>query len=350
MPPDFRFYDGAELWYSLGRFAVAEAADMQNRGAHAGTYVVARLARGRSPEAARSEMAAIAARLAQVYPKTNSDHGVSVVTVGEDLVGGVRHSLLVLLGAVAFVLLIACSNVANLLAVRASGRTREVAIQTALGAQRSRLVRKFLAESLLLALLGGIAALALTGLCIKLAIAYNPGNIPRLDQVSIDGRVLLFTAGISLIAGLLFGLVPIVQSWSLALQTYLREGTGGGTGAARWHRLRQILVAAEVAASLILLVGASLMIQSFWNLINSSPGFDPRGVLLLNISLPDAKYPEQADAGRFYQRLLEGVTALPGVRQAGVVTPLPMSGSDRSGEIVLLGKDRKNPQDEVHVD
>lgn len=350
MPASFRFYDGAEIWFSLGRFAVEEAQDMQNRGAHAGTYVVGRLKPGVSLEAARSEMTGITGRLAQSYPATNSGHGVKLVTVTEDLVGGIRHSLLVLFGAVGFVLLIACSNVANLLAVRASGRTREVAIQTAIGAQRSRLVRKFLTESLLLALLGGVVGLILTALCIRLAVAYNPGDIPRLDQVSIDSRVLLFTIGISVVAGLLFGLMPVIQSWSIALQIHLREGSGGGTGAARWHRLRQILVAAEVAASLVLLVGAGLMIQSFWKLINSSPGFDTRGVLVMNIALPDAKYPEQADAGRFYQRLLENVKAIPGVRLASVVTPLPMSGGDRSGEIVLLGKDRKNPQDEVHLD
>ncbi len=349
MPPGFRFYQDADLWVPIGHFLAGEE-DTQNRSARAGAYVAARLRPGVTVERARRGMSTIAGRLAQAYPATNTDYGAAVMPIQEEVVGDIRHSLLVLLGAVGFVLLIACSNVANLLAVRASMRTREVSIRTALGAPRARLVAQFITESVVLGLLGGLTGVLLTTWCIHLLVLYDPGDIPRLEDVSIDGRVLGFALVVSLITGFLFGLVPIVYSWSLRIQEQLREGGGGSVGGGtRWHRIRQSLVAVEIALSLILFIGAALMVQSFSRLVASSPGYDYHNVLTLDVLLPDGKYQDEPSK-EFFRQLVTRVRALPGVQAAAMVTPLPLSGRDRSGKITIEGRPVKGPDDIVRTD
>lgn len=349
MPPGFNFYQGAEIWVPLGLYA--DDKDMSNRVAHAGIYGVARLRPGVMTERAQRDLDAIAARVARENAGTNSAVGALVTPILEDAVGDVRRSLLVLFTAVGFVLLIACANAANLLAVRASMRTREVAVRMAVGADRGRLARHYLTESLTMTVLAGFVGLLVAAVCLKLLVVYNPGNIPRLEEIAINGPVLAFTFGVSLVTGLLFGLVPIIQSWSPDLQEHLKGGVArGASGVASWRRLREGLVAVEIALSLILLVGAGLMIQSFAHLMRVDPGYDVNNVLTMQMSLPTTKYPQRYDVGNFYRRLLDRVAALPGVKAAGIVNPLPLSGNDRTTDVEIEGIPLAHPSQGIRVD
>lgn len=348
MPPKFTFYDNADLWVPVSQFASDK--DMTRRDAHPSMFVVARLKPEVDLGSAQAGMAAIAAQLESEYPDSNAQHGVSIKTVEEDLVGGVRRSLLILLGAVGFVFLIACLNVASLFAVRSSTRLREIAIRVALGAHRPRLVQQFLTEGVLLGICGGAAGLLLSELFIRLLVHYDPGNIPRLSEANIDGRVVAFASGIALLSGLLFGLVPIAHSWSIELQDTLKASSGSGTGNVRWHQIRQLLVTAEVALSVVLLIGAGLMILSFYKLASTNPGFDTRKALVMNMALPEAKYPEKAQIRAFYRELLRQLQAMPGVRAAGIANPTPLSGSTRSDTIEIEGRVPVSREDTIHVD
>jgi len=244
----------------------------------------------------------------------------------DDVVGEVEPTLWVLAGSVGIILLIACLNVANLFLVRAEGRQREVAVRSALGASAGTIVRLFLSESLVLSLTGGAVGLALAAAGVRVLVALRPEGIPRLEEIGMDGTVLAFTVALALLSGLLVGLFAAVRYSRPDLVPALKEGGRGTVGRERLHA-RNLLVVLQIAFALILLVGAGLMVKSFWRLRQVSPGIDPRGVLSLRLDLPDAKYPSMEARSRFVVQLLEKVRALPGVQSAGTISPLPLGGS-----------------------
>ncbi len=324
MPAGFRFGVPTEVYVPIGSSLPPEV--INSRADHPGMYVVARLKPGVTIESARAEMVGIAARLRQQY-KTNAGASVLLTTLLEDTVGDVRPALLVLLGAVGFVLLIACANVANLLLARAASRGKEIAIRTALGAGRFRIVRQLLTESVLLALMGGALGLLLALWGVDVLVSLNADNIPRVQEIGLDGRVLGFTLGVSLLTGVVFGLLPALQSSKPDLTEALKEGGRGATEGLRRNRVRSLLVISEIALSLILLIGAGLMLRSFERVQKVNPGFDPQNVLTMRITLPAIKYSKPEQVTGFYQAVVDRVKTLPGVQTAAVGTGLALSGA-----------------------
>jgi putative ABC transport system permease protein len=284
---------------------------------------IARLRPGVTVAQAQAELAGVALRLEKDHPDSNTGLGALVESLHEDTVGELRRPLLLLLGAVAFVLLIACTNVANLVLPRALARRREVAIRAALGAKRSRLVRQLLTESVLLGLLGGVAGLAAAYWGLDALVAFAPASTPRLQDIALDGRVLGFSLALSLITGVAFGLVPALSASRTDVHAALQSGRSPGLA-------RQpgacLLVVAEIALSLVLMAGAGLLLESFRRLLLVDPGFDPHNVLTLAVSLPGTRYPRPDQRARFYAELLERVRTVPGVISAAAITPLPVAG------------------------
>jgi putative ABC transport system permease protein len=325
MPATFRYGSGEnelDLWTPMG-FTEEQA---QNHGGHS-LVAIGQLKRGVTVDQARAEMSAIAGRLAAQYP-VDIGWDVKIMPLLEYSVRSIKPALLVLLVAVAFVLLIACANVANLLLARAAGRQKEIATRTSLGASRWRIVRQLLTESLLLSLLGGVLGLALAKWGMDLLLTLAPPNLPRLNNVSLDGRALAFTATITLLTGVIFGLVPALQSSKPNLNETMKDAGRGSTEGRRRQRIRSTLVVLEVATALVLLVGAGLMIKSFWQLQKVDPGFNPDNALTVQVSLPKTKYPEESQQVAFFQQLIERVATLPGVQSAGAGHVVPLSGND----------------------
>ena len=293
--------------------------------------IFARLKSGVYVSQAQSEMDIIADRMKQQYPANYPPSGgltISVVPLLEQVVGEVSLALKVLFGAVGFVLLIACANVANLLLSRASVRQKEIAIRSALGATRLRLVRQLLTESLLLALVGGVAGVAVSYLTVKALRVLGQDSIPRLSEVRLDARVIAFTFAIAVATGILFGLAPALRASKVDLNEALKEGgrsSGGGASSRGSQRTRKLLVVSEVALSLVLLIGASLLIRSYRQIGNSYPGFDPHNVLSFRIALPATKYPNQDSIVSFFRRANEGLNGLAGIESAAMTYSLPMS-------------------------
>ncbi|MEW6736440.1 MAG: ABC transporter permease, partial [Acidobacteriota bacterium] len=329
MPANFRFPSSAELWVPLG----ADLSKM-NRGKHY-LFAIGRIKDGISLKVAQAEMDSIARSLAQEYPDNNKDRGVNLVPLLEEVVGKTRPALLVLLAAVGLVLLIACANVANLLLARAASRQREIAIRAALGASRLRLIRQFLTESLLLSLLGGGLGLLFALWGIDLLTATNPGDLPRISQVKIDGKVLGFTMLISIFTGLAFGLAPALHALRLNPNSSLKESALRASTGVRQLRLRSLLVIGEVALALVLLIAASLLINSFINLYNVDPGFDAKNVFTMQLSLPEIKYVQAEQQAAFFQQVLERIKAIDGVQSVGAVNDLPFSGSRTSSSFEI---------------
>ena len=287
---------------------------------------VARLAPGVSLQGAQAEMTTFAENLKRANPNTFSPSWTLKLRSLDDLSSGrIRPALLVLLGAVGFVLLIACANVANLLLARAAMRMKEIAIRAALGADRASLVRQLLTESVLLAIAGGVVGLALAQSSVKSLVALNP-NLPRASEVGIDTNVVVFTLLVSLATGLLFGLAPALQTSRTNLQETLKDGSRSGAADIAGRALRRGLVVAEVALSLTLLVGAGLLIKSVARLQRVDPGFDPNGVLVFNLNLPQVKYPTDTAQVLFADQLMPRLNAVPGVRAAGVTSVIPFGG------------------------
>ena len=313
------------------------------RDDHPGIYAYARLKPGVTMERARAEMTNIAARLAKQYPQTNSGHGATVDSLLHAIVGDVQSGLVILLAAVGFVLLIACANVANLMLARASERQREMAVRIALGAGRGRLVRQLLTESVLLAVGGGalglLVAYWVTG---SLAGMATTINVPRIDSVTVDRWVLAYTAALSLLVGLLFGIIPAWQASRTDIHEAIKEGARGDTSSGGRKRVRQMLVVAEVAVSVLLLIGAGLTIKSLYRVLRADPGFDPGGVLTAEFSLPDAQYKNEAKQRQFVNRLVEIMAAEPGVQSAGLENPL-LGGHQTS--YVIEGRPMPKPED-----
>ena len=345
MPQDFQFPSRQdEMWVPMA-FSSEEAA---NRGNN--TYeVVGRMKPGVSLVQAQAEMNTLAARLRQQYPDVVKSDATVIVSLHEQVVGDIKQALLVLLGAVGFVLLVACANVANLLLARAAGRQKEIALRVALGAGRLRLVRQFLTESMLLALLGGAAGLLLSLWGLSLLKAFMPENISQVGEIALDARVLGFTLLVSLLTGLVFGLAPFAQASRLNLNEILKDG-GRGTASGRGgNRLRGGLVVAEVAVSLILLVGAGLLINSFLRLRNSDPGYRSDNLLTMTVVLPEQKYPEPAQRAAFFAELIERVKALPGVRSAAVTDWLPLTMTGGSFGVSVDGRPDPGPDQRPDV-
>ena len=290
--------------------------------------VIARLKPGVAIKQAHSEMETIAARLEQQHPTENTGHTARVVSLHEQVVGDVRPALFILLGAVSFVLLIACANVANLLLARASARSREMSIRTALGAGRGRIVRQLLTESTLLALIGGVLGLLLAMWGLDLLVALSPENIPRVTEIKLEIRVVLFTLAISVLTGLIFGLAPALAASKLNLSNALKEGGRGATEGYGRRRMRGLLVVFEVALTLVLLIGAGLMLKSFWRMQQVDPGFNAQNVLTMELALPPLKYSKDEQMAGFYREVLQRLAALPGVESVGATWLLPLSGQN----------------------
>lgn len=326
MPPGFHFPDQADLWIPLA----IDKADPGNRGNH-GLEVVARLKPDVTPEQAQTDLTNIGATLEQRYPinYANSGFGFYDVSMLDEIVGNIRPALFILLGAVGFVLLIACANVANLLLARAAAREKEVAIRAALGARRGRLIRQLLTESVVLAVIGTAVGLALAYLGVKLFAVLGPRDIPRIEEIALDTRVVGFSVLIAVVTGIAFGLAPALQISSPSLHDSLKEGARGSTG--RRQRLRGALVVSEVAIALVLLIGAGLMIKSFQRLLQINMGFRTEQTLTMHLALPSTKYKDTTQVNSFYRQLLDKIKALPGVESAGAISSLPLSGAYSSG-------------------
>ena len=315
-------------------------ADAVNARGDENYNIMARLKPGVTIARAKADVAAIAARIRD-KDKRDRTFTIDVVPLVDSVVGNVRRAALVLLGSVSLVLLIACANVANLLLTRAIGRQKEVAVRTALGASWQRLVRQLLTESLLLAVLGGVAGLLLAKAALDVVRTLNPGNIPRLDAISLDGTVLVYTALVSCVTGLLFGLAPALRAARVDLQTSMKAGGrstrgDGGLGTSR-GRLRHLLVVGEVAVSLVLLVGAGLLLRSFVRLQQVSPGFDPTNVISMRLGSSARPFENRTDALAFYGSFTTAVGALPGVTMLGGVSTLPFTSSVGWGMINVEG-------------
>ena len=334
MPAHFQFPTSDDaLWAPIA----LTPEDAANRGRHY-LQVLARLKPGISLEQAQTEMSTIAARLAQQYPDSNTDLGAAVTSLHEQLVGDIRPALLILLGAVGLVLLIACANVANLLLARAAVRQKEIAVRVALGARRSRLIRQFLTESILLSTIGGVTGLAIAYGGLVLLRAFIPENISQARQVSIDPKVLGFTFLVSTITGLIFGLAPALQAARFNQTETLKEGGRDSATGSSGKRIRGLLVMAEVAVSLVLLIGAGLLINSFLRLRNVDPGFRADNLLTMRVVLPETKYSEFAPRSAFYTDLVRRVESLPGVKSAAVTTNLPLYRQGNSIGITIEGQ------------
>jgi predicted permease len=327
-------------------------ADAVKRRGDENFNIMARLRAGVTMAQAKADVAAIAARIRDT-DKRDRTFTIDVVPLVESVVGDVRVAILVVLGSVALVLLIACANVANLLLTRATGRQKEIAVRTALGASWRRLVRQLLTESLLLAVLGGVAGLAIARIALQVVRSVNPGNIPRLEAITLDGTVLAFTLAVSLLTGLLFGLVPAVRAARVDLNASLKAGGRnaqgeGGFGSAR-PRLRGLLVVAEVAISLMLLIGAGLLLRSFVRLQNVSPGFEPGGVISMRVGPTARNLPNRDAAVAYYTPIAQALAAVPGVAAHGAVSSLPFTSSVGWGSINVEGW-TPQPGQELQVD
>jgi len=319
MPQGFDYPAQSEVWVPLPLEPAKEARD--NRFMN----VIGRLKPGASVAQAKAQFDTINERLAQSYHETNSGWTVKVTSLQDRLVSGVRLSLLVLLCAVAFVLLIACANIANLLLARASSRQKEMAVRTALGASRLRIIRQLLTESLLLSFLGGGFGLLLSFWLTKLLIALSPANAPRFDEIRPNTRVFIFTIALTFLTGLIFGLAPALQASRFDQSEGLKEGSRGNAGG-RSDRVRGLLMVAEIAMSFMLLVGAGLLIKSFMHLREVKPGFNPDHVLTMRISVPPGKFEEDEPRRQFFQQAIDQIHSLPGVQSVGMVLSLPLGG------------------------
>jgi predicted permease len=308
---------------------------------HEDYNVIGTLKPGVTVAGAQAEMDLITARLRRDYPQDYPPNGgltFSIVPLLEQVVGNVRATLALLLASVGIVLLIACSNVANLLLSRALARDREMAVRAAMGASRFRIVRQLLTESVLLALLGGVLGIALAFASVRGIQLLQPPGIPRLHDIAVNGQVLVFTLVLCVASGVLFGLAPAMGVGRLNLYGTLKDTGRGSVGTSRGNRLRRGLVAAELALSVVVLVGAGLLVRSFGQLQRVAPGFDPHGVLTLELTMTGAKYGDAGAVRRTYQTLWERLDRLPGITASGGVTALPLSGYFSWGGITVEGR------------
>jgi putative ABC transport system permease protein len=344
MPASFQFPDPAvEVWKPL--LLDAEALSEDNRGSH-GYTALARMRPGVTLPQAHADLAGVTAAFKTEHPGNyRTGFSATLRPLQHEIVGDTGRSLLILLGAVALVLLIACANVSNLLLARAASRRKEIALRTALGASRGRLVRQLLAESMLVAIAGGALGLVIASWSVDLLIALAPDTIPRLGEVTLDRRVVLFTALVSLATGVIFGIVPALRASGPAVNDALKDG--GRTAESAMHgRAGRLLVVSEVALSLVLLVGAGLLVHSFARVQNVEPGFDAGGMLTLRLSLPESRYTTFEKGDRFFDTLFAALRARPDVQSVAAVNALPFSGVGGSRTFHIQGREPKRPEDQ----
>jgi putative ABC transport system permease protein len=333
MPQTFQFPSRVEMWVPVGQLSGEPG--WQQRGNHPGLYGVGRLKPGVSFAQAKAEMDTIGANLEKQYNESNAGNGVGTRPLLEVFVGDIRWTLWVLFGAVAAVLLIACANIANLLLARAQSRQKEMAIRAAMGAGRWRIARQLLTESVLLALIGGTLGLLIARWGIALILYISPDAIPRAGEISLDWRVLVFTIGISIATGILFGLVPALQAGVVDVHETLKE-TGRGTSGRHW--LRSSLVVVEVATTLVLLIAAGLMIRSFYRLQRVNPGFSYEHLTSFSVALPEKKYASVEQREQFYVRLLDNLRGLPGVESSAAASGLPLGNNGWQTSFTIDGR------------
>lgn len=319
----------------------------QRRGRFA--RAVARLKPGVTFEQAQNDMNVIAARLTQQYPEFDTNWGVNVVPLRTQFTGDIRKPLFILLGAVGFVLLIACANVANLLLARASSRRKEIAVRAGLGAGRWRIARQLLTESLLLSLVGGVLGLLLAWWGTKALIALSPPGLMDLRGVSVSLPVLAFTFALTLLTGIIFGLAPAVEATRFDLNDSLKEGGKNIGGGSRTQRLRSLFVVTQVALALVLLVGAGLFMKSLSRLRSVDPGFNSKNLLTMRVNLPERKYDTDPKVLDFFSRALEQLRAIPGVESAGAINSLPFNGPHSGTRIQIEGEPVRPPGQELHT-
>ncbi|MGB8474102.1 MAG: ABC transporter permease [Candidatus Acidiferrum sp.] len=339
MPRAFKF---APFWATHAEMWVPNAfGDRIHSREGNSLRVFARLKSGVTLSQARAEVATITARLEQKYPGTNRE--VVVNALKENAVGQVKAPLLVLLGAVGFVLLIACANVAHMLLARSTARQKEIAVRTALGAPRRRVIRQFLTENLLLAVMGASGGLLLAAWGTRALVALSPAIIPRVDTVTIDARVVLFLLGVTVLTGAVFGLAPALHASSVNLTDALKDGGHGGSDSIHRNRLRSFLIVSEFALALILLVGAGLMIRSFFALQSIDPGFNPNHVLSMIVSVAGTQEAEPHHRAIFYKQVIERIEALPSVEAAGGINHLPLAGDTWGFPFTIKGRAKSRP-------
>jgi putative ABC transport system permease protein len=358
MAKGFQFPARSDLWV-LGRNRGAVPMSLisqipnndwvHERDAHF-IRVIGRLKPGATLSQAQSDIAALARKAEQDFPKTNSGLGSNVVPLHTQVVGDVRSMLFILLGAVGFVLLIACTNVANLMLARASQRDREIAIRTAVGASRLRLIRQLLTESLLLSVVGGLAGLLVSIWAVAVFVKLSPGDIPRLSEASVDFRLLGFTLLVSLLTGLGFGLLPAFQATRTNLNTSLKEGGTKSTDGRQRRRARNVLVVTELALAQVLLVCAALLAISYVRVTQINPGFNPDRVLTAKIAPSNKKYPDAKSRSAFYATVLERLQNLPGVESAGMVMSLPLTGSSMNRGFRVEDRPEARADENVNMD
>jgi putative ABC transport system permease protein len=330
MPPEFQFPDEKmEVWVPFG--PDTEDKMFQNRAVHL-IYGLGRLKEGIEQSQASVELDTIFSGIQQQHPGEDEGHTVSLTALHERITGNVKPALLVLLGAVALVLLIACANVAGLQLARAASRSREMSIRIALGASRWRLIRQSLVESLLLSSIGGAVGFLLAIWLIAWLLVHLPESFPRVTEISINRNIFIFTVAVSFLTGIVFGLVPAFQSAKSDVNQVLKAAARGGP---HGTRLRRGLVVAEIALSLMLFIGAGLLIKSFWRLTRVDPGFNSNQLLTLHVALPERKYPNEAQVIDFYRHLPQRLSALPGVKAVSAVNHLPISGVDSHGDLTI---------------
>ena len=333
MPETYAYPSRVEMWVPVGQ--LSDQASWKERGNHPGLYAVARLKPGATIEQADADMNTIAANLEKQYPDSNAANRVRLRPLLEIYISEARRALWVIFGAVGFVLLIACANIANLLLARATARRKEMAIRTAVGASRWRLARQLLTESVLLSLVGGAIGLLLGRWGVDLILYMSPDAIPRSREIGLDWTVLGFTIGVSFLTGIVFGLLPAIQAGDVDVHETLKE-TGRGTSGRQW--LRSSLVVAEVATTLVLLIAAGLMIRSFYMLLKVNPGFSHEHLSSFSISLPEKKYATQDSTQQFYDRLLENIRSLPGVESVAAASGLPLGNNGWQTGFVIDGR------------
>jgi putative ABC transport system permease protein len=339
LPQDYRFGTQTDVFAPIG---LNEDSDrMGPRDNHPGIYAVARLKDGVSFDQAQNEMKAIAAQLAEEYPKTNTGNGVSLTPLSEYFVGDVRASLIMLLAAVGFVLLIACANVANLMLARAASRSREIAVRKAMGASRFRIVRQLLTESVMLALAGGVVGLLLALWGVDVLRRASLDLLPTTADIGLDRTVLFFTFGVSLLTGVLFGLAPALQASKPDLSESLKEGGRSGAEGGARNRVRSLLVVSEVALSLVLLVGSGLLVRSFLLLRETDTGFRQENLLTMQLSHRVGKE-EGQKAVNFFNAVEEKIRAIPGVEAVAVTDGAPLLGASESG-VKIKGRPPAEP-------
>jgi putative ABC transport system permease protein len=335
MPAATRFPSRlTDVWLPLGLFVNTFPAD---RGAHPGLTAIGKLKPGVTFDQASANMDTVARQLEQHYPESNRDHAVAMTPYYEQIVRNIRPALFTLVGAVSFVLLIGCANLANLTLAKADGRQREIAVRAALGADRRRIVQQLLTESVLLALTGGALGALLAAWAVKAFVAQRPASIPRIDLVAVDLRVLVFTGIVAVGTGIIFGLAPALRASRADLLTPLKEAVRASSSLAA-GRVRSFLVIAEVGLALVLLIGAGLMIRSFSRLTAIDPGFRPDHVVTMRVTLPEAEYPNPVRWTAFHQELMRRVAGLPAVDAAGLNSAVPLEGGGSESPVIAEGQ------------